>query len=423
MISKVLAMACSVVAVPIALGYLGKEQYGLWATVTSLIGMLAFADLGVGNGLMNATAASNGRDDMEGVRRAIVSGMIAVLLTGAVLLLIFLVFWPFIDWRLVLAVPSSIEAKSAAIAVLALVILFAVNMPVSTVQKVQYGIQEGRWVSLSQSAAALIGLLFTYLVVRLDLGVVGMVCCFTLAAILADGLFGFLFFQRHRAIAPRLSDWSPSESRQLLRTGLLFLFLQVGVSICFASDNFIIAHVLGHEAVTEYSIHQKLFSPITFVAGLALMPLWSAFGDATARGDVRWIKKTLLITSTLLGVCGLICGGLIFAGADWLMLHWLKGRISANHTLCLVLMLWACVDLTGRSIAMFLNGAGLLKQQMLIVAIFVPVCITLKLLLARKMGLQGIVLGTMIAWLLVHVPAYSLLIRSWMISVAVRPRP
>ncbi len=413
MFSKVLAIACSLIAVPIALDYLGKEQYGLWATVTSLVGMLVFADLGVGNGLMNAVAAANGRDDPQGVRRAVASGVSAVAITAALLLALFLLSWPFVNWNVALAVPADASGAQAGFAVLALIVVFTLNMPVSTVQKVQYGMQQGRWVSVSQGLAALIGLTLTLAVVHLDLGVVGMVCCFTVAALVADAVLGGLFFRRHAAIAPGRADWNREQTVKLMKTGLSFLFLQLGVSLCYASDNLVIAQVLGHEAVAEYSIHQKLFSPLTFMAGLALMPLWSAFGDASARGDMRWIKKTLLVTSSLMLGFGLVGGGLLYASADWLMLHWLKGRITADLSLCLALLLWASVDLTGRGIAMFLNGAGLLKQQMVIVALFVPLCIGLKLLLARQYGLQGIVFGTMLAWLLVHVPAYTLLLRRW----------
>src|SRR5690349_19553868 len=51
------------ISVPLTLNYLGAERYGLWITISSLILLLGFADLGVGNGLLNAIAQANGRDD------------------------------------------------------------------------------------------------------------------------------------------------------------------------------------------------------------------------------------------------------------------------------------------------------------------------------------------------------------------------
>jgi O-antigen/teichoic acid export membrane protein len=51
--SKIVGMVVPFAMVPLAVDYLGKEQYGLWVAVSSLIAMLSFADGGVGNALVN----------------------------------------------------------------------------------------------------------------------------------------------------------------------------------------------------------------------------------------------------------------------------------------------------------------------------------------------------------------------------------
>jgi len=51
------------VTVPLTLNYLGSEHYGLWMTISSVSVMLGFADLGIGNGVLNAVADAYGRDD------------------------------------------------------------------------------------------------------------------------------------------------------------------------------------------------------------------------------------------------------------------------------------------------------------------------------------------------------------------------
>lgn len=413
MASKVLTVALSLVSVPIALDYLGKSQYGLWATISSVIGLLVFADLGVGNGVMNSAATANGRDDHAAVRRAVVSGVSVVLAAGALLLLSFMAIWPFVDWKSVLAIADQSAVSSAALAVLVLVVLFSLNMPISVIQKIQYGTQNGHWVSISLTIAAVLGFIFILLTVNLGFGLVGMVASGILAAMLADLIVGWHFFRRFSNFRPRLSDWNYGEASQLLRIGLGFLVLQVGVSICYASDYIILAQIVGLEAVADFQVHQKLFSPLMFVAGMVLTPLWAAFADANSRGDIRWIKKTLVVASVSMFLIGVLGGGLIFLLADWLMLHWLKGRIQADHLLCLGFMFWVTVDLVGRSIAMFLNGAGLLKQQLIIVLLFVPICIGLKIVLTHQMGSRGILLGTAIAWLVVHLPAYTWLLITW----------
>ena len=406
-------MGLSLVSVPIALSYLGTEQYGLWATVTSVISVLVFADLGVGNGMLNAIATANGRDNMAGVRSAIASGVAIVSIVAIAFLIAFLAVWPFVDWARAFKIQGQAETFQVSTALLVLMITFAINMPVSIVQKIQYGLQEGRWASLSQAVAAVLGLSMTLAVVYFDLGLIGMVGCFVAGALIADFCVGLVFFRRRPETVPGLGDWNKAEFKQLFRVGLSFLLLQVAVSFCYASDNLILSQMVGHEAVAAYSVHQKLFSPLTFIATLALTPMWPAFSDAIARQDIRWVKRALAITCTLMFCWAVVGGCALLLSSSWLMQHWLKGQIQPDFAIGLALVVWASVDLVGRAVAMFANGAGLLKQQMIGLALFVPLCIGLKIWFVYEIGPSGVVVGTTVAWLLVNAPNYGIIIRNW----------
>jgi O-antigen/teichoic acid export membrane protein len=52
----VVAAICMLVQVPLALHYLGAEAFGFWMTITGIMMFMAFADLGLGNGLQNRVA-------------------------------------------------------------------------------------------------------------------------------------------------------------------------------------------------------------------------------------------------------------------------------------------------------------------------------------------------------------------------------
>ena len=53
-----ISFATSLITVPLTLHYLGAERYGLWATLSSIIALASFADLGLVNGLLNALASA-----------------------------------------------------------------------------------------------------------------------------------------------------------------------------------------------------------------------------------------------------------------------------------------------------------------------------------------------------------------------------
>src|SRR5689334_5824048 len=52
-VAKGFAAAVSLVTVPLTLGYLGKQQYGLWMALSSLLMWMALSDFGLARGLQN----------------------------------------------------------------------------------------------------------------------------------------------------------------------------------------------------------------------------------------------------------------------------------------------------------------------------------------------------------------------------------
>ncbi len=62
-IAKAIGILASLISVPLTYRYLGPERYGIWMVLISIITALSFADLGIGNGLMNAVSEAYGKDD------------------------------------------------------------------------------------------------------------------------------------------------------------------------------------------------------------------------------------------------------------------------------------------------------------------------------------------------------------------------
>ena len=55
---RLLSIAISLVMVPMTLGYVNPVQYGIWITLSSIVGWLGYFDIGFGNGLRNRFAES-----------------------------------------------------------------------------------------------------------------------------------------------------------------------------------------------------------------------------------------------------------------------------------------------------------------------------------------------------------------------------
>ena len=59
-LAKLLSVLTTLVSIPLALAYLGDERFGVWATLSALVLTLQFADLGLGNGVVNTVSSAHG---------------------------------------------------------------------------------------------------------------------------------------------------------------------------------------------------------------------------------------------------------------------------------------------------------------------------------------------------------------------------
>ena len=158
------------VTVPLTLHYLGSERYGLWMTISSLMVFLGFADLGLGNGLMNAVSSAFGRDDRGAARTSVSSGFFMLLGVAVVLLGLFAALYGVIPWESVFKVSSPLAVKEAGPAVAIFVGCFALSLPAGVVQRVQMGHQEGFASQLWQALGSIIGLAAVIAAVYAELG-------------------------------------------------------------------------------------------------------------------------------------------------------------------------------------------------------------------------------------------------------------
>src|SRR5687767_3449452 len=170
MSAKAVKVLTALVSVPLTINYLGAERYGLWMTISSLIAVLAFADLGIGNGLLNAISEADGRGDRALAARY-VSSAFAMLLTVAVVLGVGIVIaYPRIAWGRVFNVVSPIAVAEAGPAAAVFLACFVVSLPAGIVQRVQLGYQEGFANSIWEAAGSVVGLVGVLLATHLRAG-------------------------------------------------------------------------------------------------------------------------------------------------------------------------------------------------------------------------------------------------------------
>ena len=399
--AKAVSIGTALISVPLTLHYLGPERYGMWMTMCSFIAMLSFADLGMGNGLLNAVAAANGEDNRAAIRGLVSSAFLILSCLALMIGSMSVAVYPFVHWAYLFNVHSEPATQEAGPAIAIFLICFALAIPLGIVQKVQTGLQQGFSASLWQCGASLLGLVSLLLAIHLQCGLPWLVMALLGGPLVTNILNSIFYFGvQARDVAPSLRFASGSGAIRIARLGLLFLVLQIVVAVAYSSDNLVIAHMLGAEKVAEYFVPAQMFGLVTTVLNIALAPLWPAYGEAIARGDHAWVKHTLK-RSFFLAVCLATAAStvLVLAGPKLLAL-WVGNSIEPPFVLLLGLGIWKVVEAGGNATGIFLNGANVVRLQVILAGLMGIAAIVLKIVLVERIGVAGVPWATILAYVI-----------------------
>ena len=167
---------------------------------------MGFADLGMGNGLLNNIAAAHGRDDPAAARRYVSSAFFILGGIALALALSFAVTYPFVDWARIFNVKSPLARSEAGVTAAVFVGFLCLNMPLDTVQRVQQGYQEGFISSLWSIAGSVLSLVALFAVILAKGGLPWLVVAMSGGPALALALnWASVFLGSRRWLLPRLA--------------------------------------------------------------------------------------------------------------------------------------------------------------------------------------------------------------------------
>ena len=408
-LARVVQIGTSLITVPLTLKYLGNERFGLWMTISSVLAMAGFADFGVGNGVLNTVAKAFGKDDMEGVRKAVSSGFAILSAIAVLLLLSFFSIFRLINWGDFFRVASPQARSEAGPALAVFATCFALNVSMDVVQRVQLGLQEGYRYSLWQLCGSTMGFIGVVCGIWLRVSLPVLVVAIAGAPIFATTVNTIHFFGYVRPdLRPSRLFVSRDVISRIAKLGGLFFVLQAVVAVSFSADNFIIARTLGAVNVPEYSIPQRMFSLITMISGMLVAPLWPAYGEAISRGDIGWVRHTLKKSLLMVFVVTSAASCALLLLSDWLIHLWVGSRVHPPLMLLLGLSIWTVIACCGDALAMFMNGGEVIRFQVVVASIFGIGCLTAKVFFVNRFGVTGIPWATISAYILLSALPSSL---------------
>jgi O-antigen/teichoic acid export membrane protein len=395
------AAIVSFVSVPLTVRYLGAERYGAWIIISTAIAWVALADLGLSNSLTNAVSEgfAQGRKDLA--QSYVAAAFWSLAGIAALLSIAFFCIWPHVPWDRVFNVRSLQAREEVGPAVAVAFAIFVLNLPFSITGKIYGAYQEVAKGNAWAAAGNLLGLAALVAVTRFNGGLVSLVIAVSGAVFLVNVINAVWLFSRAKPwLIPRLSRISYSAIQKLTSLGGMFFVIQVAGLVLFQTDNLIIAHYLGAAAVTPYSVTWRLFTYAALFQMLAGPSYWPAYAEAFSRGDVAWVRRRfranlgIAVGSTLaLALPLVICG-------KWIIRKWAGGAAVPTASLLLWMGIWSLIYSAMSSQSCLLASSGKVKIQTIYATIAAAVNLILSIILVQRLGLVGVIMGTIGAYLI-----------------------
>ncbi|NTU82071.1 MAG: lipopolysaccharide biosynthesis protein [Chloroflexales bacterium] len=398
-LGKGLGLFVGIISVPLTIGYLGTERYGLWVTISTLLIWFQLTDIGLGNGLTNLLAEAYGADRPAQAQRDtatafwMLCGVAALVAAGALLV------GARVDWAGLFQVRSA-EARAELGPALAVALgLTCLGLPLQVVERVYSAYQEGAVANLWSALGNLASLAALVLVTGTAGGLVALVAAMSGATLAVKVISALWLFTRHKPwLAPLPARFDPGRLRRLSVIGSEFFVLQLAAMVLFQTDSLLIAYVLGPQQVTEYNLVYRLFSFVLLAQGLLLAPLWPAYGEAAARGDWPWIRRafarSMAVNWALFGGAAIV---LALVGQP-VITAWTGGLVMVDQGLITLMMVWTLVNIWGGLLGTLLNGLQIVRPQAILALVMAALNIALSLLWVRELGVYGVVLATIVAY-------------------------
>ena len=395
---KALAIGLSFLLVPLTINYLNIEQYGIWMTLLSVMSWVVFFDIGLGHGLRNKLAEAVAVNDIKLAKAYVSTAYIAISFISLLLFVVLLAVLPIVNWAKVFNTTSPDNAELLKL-VFVVGFFFLFNFVLSLCNQMFYAYQEASLATMRQVLLNLIALVLIYILIRYTSGrLLYLGICYGLSMLLSNLVLIYYFFKKHKEVIPSINCIDLSRIKEIGSLGVKFFIIQIAVLVIFATDNMIITQVLGPAEVTPYNVVFKLFSVITIGHGIIVAPLWSAYTEAYAKGDIKWIRNTLKKLNMLM-IPIIISVFILIVFARDIINIWVGPEIKYSYLLVVLMGIYVIISVWSNVYAYFVNGIGKIKPQMYSAVLSGIINIPLSIYFAKylNMGISGVILGSIVS--------------------------
>lgn len=396
-LAQVVALSAGFVVTPLLVRHLGATQYGIYATLTSIVGWLSLAQVGLGPSVLNRLSTAKWSASPKRASTTVSSAIAMQAVISAGLVVALIITTQLTSWGQVFGAPEGLEDVVSSSALLMLLVL-AVQLPF-TLGKTAFEARQRGYVSQGWLIAVhLVRLTAVAGVVVFDGTLLAAVLAMSLPTLLRElGQFVHAYWFAFSEWRPRVELISWPEGRQLAAVAGDFLILGMSSAVISSTDNFIITHTVGPAAVTPYAVTFRLTQLPTVFIMLALNSAWPAYREAMTT-DADWLLRVHRRMRVLGVALPLLFGTALIAVGRPVIELW-AGQAAVPS---LALLVWLAAIPVVQGVLLppgrLLTALNRTRLNALTGLANAVVNLVASLLLAREFGAVGVAMGTTIGY-------------------------
>lgn len=387
------SIIASLLIVPLTINYVNPTRYGIWLTLSSIIGWIGFLDLGLGNGFRNRFAESLAKGDKILARQYVSTTYFTISAITVISLLFVNTANLFIDWPSVLNVDSSYKQELTK--VFAIVTgFFCLNFTARLIGTMFTADQKPALYAVLNGVGDILSLIVIFILTRVSEGnLVNLALYYSGIPCLVMILATFVAFSIKPYIiyVPSWSNVRFPLLKNIFNLGIAFFVIHICMIAIFQIINIVISRELGPDYVTQYNIAYKYFNILNILITIILTPLWSASTEAYVQKDFKWLRgivKKLEILSLLLSLVGFA----MLAISSYVYDIWIGDSVVIPFSLSLCMLIYNIANIISSVYMNIINGIGSVRIQTIVYVLFGLLSWPIMTYSCRLFGIEGVLL-------------------------------